>query len=124
MSEDRRRVLVVEDNFLVAASFEEVLTSASFSVVGPFARVAEGEAAIGNGIACAVLDINVRDGSTVNFARRLIESGTPVLFVSGYGKVPESRGPDDPVLTAPRLTKPVDPFDLITEVARLCGRDD
>src|SRR4051812_34780574 len=56
----RRRVLVAEDEFLVAVVLEEDLRAAGCEVVGPFANLAAaGEAARRETFDLAILDINL-----------------------------------------------------------------
>src|SRR5215472_13551026 len=55
-----RRILVVEDNFLVATLLAEVLESVGWQVVGPVAHLAGAlDAAASEGFDAAVLDVNL-----------------------------------------------------------------
>jgi DNA-binding response OmpR family regulator len=80
------RVLVVEDEFLLACSLEEDLLSFGFAVVGPFSGVAQAaQVASTEALDLAVLDINLRGEMVYPLAERLMERGIPVLFLTGYG---------------------------------------
>jgi DNA-binding response OmpR family regulator len=81
-----KRVLVVEDEVLVAMMVEDVLADAGCIVVGPFARVAEALAAARSmAVDVALLDVNVAGEKVFPVAHVLEERGVPFLFVTGYG---------------------------------------
>ena len=82
-----KRVLVVEDELLVAMLVEEMLVDAGCVVVGPFARVAEAVAAArGTEVDVALLDVNVAGEKVFPVAYELERRGVPFLFVTGYGQ--------------------------------------
>jgi DNA-binding response OmpR family regulator len=78
------RVLVVEDEALLAIDIAEYLTDAGFAVVGPATSVAKALSLIGEG-GCdvAVLDFNLRDETAEAIAYELRARGTPFIFLSG-----------------------------------------
>ena len=80
------RVLVVEDEYLVAILIEEILQSAGCVVMGPVPRLPEALDAIDHeDYDVAVLDVNLA-GERVNpVADALSERNVPFLFVTGYG---------------------------------------
>ena len=81
-----KRVLVVEDEYLVALAVEDVLTDVGCVVVGPFARVQEALAALKvEQVDAALLDVNVAGEKVFPVAHALERLGTPFLFVTGYG---------------------------------------
>ena len=80
------RILVVEDEYLVAALIEQILESAGCIVLGPIPRVPEALDAV-NDDDCdaAVLDVNLA-GELINpVADALCERDVPFMFVTGYG---------------------------------------
>jgi PAS domain S-box-containing protein len=86
-SERRLRVLVVEDEAIVALEIEENLTEAGFEVVGPAARVAEALELLNEfGCDAAVLDINLGTETSEPIALFLSEKRTPFITVSGYSQ--------------------------------------
>jgi CheY-like chemotaxis protein len=96
-----RRVLVVEDEPIVAMALEDMLDTLGCVVVGPAARLAEGVAlAERETLDAAVLDINLGGDSSVAIADVLRLRDVPFAFASGYGAVPE--GYDE----APLIEKP------------------
>ena len=81
-----RRVLVVEDELLVAALLQDMLTDLGCAVVGPAARVAEALALIdGEAIDAAVLDVNLNRELSYPVADALVARHIPFLFSTGYG---------------------------------------
>ena len=85
------RVLVVEDEAIIAIDIADQLEAAGFEVVGPAPSVANALASIKSlGCDVAVLDFNLRDETVEEVARELDARGTPFLFLSG---VPRERLP-------------------------------
>jgi len=110
------RVLVVEDEFLVATLIEDMLESAGCVVAGPISRVAEALDAVGHECYdAAVLDVNLAGDRVDPVAEALSRRNIPFVFVTGYGigALPgEFAG-------RPRLCKPFKMSDLIDTVSRL-----
>lgn len=81
-----KRVLVVEDEALIAAMVEDMLTELGAVVVGPASTIAKGLALAGTEmIDAALLDVNVRNERIDPVADVLTGRGIPVLFATGYG---------------------------------------
>ncbi len=82
-----KRVLVVEDELLVAMLVEDMLADAGCVVVGPFPTVAEAVAAARTEtVDVALLDVNVAGEQVFPVAHELEKRGVPFLFVTGYGQ--------------------------------------
>lgn len=109
-----RIILVLEDEYIIASEFSEVLRQAGAVVIGPFPRVKEGLAAVRTGtpINCAVLDVNL-GGERVWPLVDALPLGTPVILTTGYeaGEIPATYA------HLSRIEKPVPPGDLIRAVA-------
>ncbi len=83
---DGRRVMVVEDEALVAMAVAETMTELGYSVVGPFSRVNDAIAALNDEpVAAAILDINLDGQLVYPLAEVLSSRGIPFIFVTGYG---------------------------------------
>jgi two-component sensor histidine kinase/DNA-binding response OmpR family regulator len=97
------RVLLVEDEALVAMVMRDLLMELGFCVVGPFSRTAEAAAAARDGpVAAAVLDINLDGELVYPVADLLAARGIPFVFVTGYGAESiEPRFAHIPVLQKP-----------------------
>jgi PAS domain S-box-containing protein len=79
------RVLVVEDDALIAADLAATLADLDYDPVGPAATVEEAfRLADGGALAAAVLDVNVGGTMSLPLARALARRGVPVIFASGY----------------------------------------
>ncbi len=106
-----RRILIVEDDPMVALDLEEIVLGLAEgeAQVALASSVREAQRALASStFDVALLDIDVLDGKTFEFAQALHERGTPFAFVSG------SR-PDEvpPALQqVPFVPKPYDPADI------------
>jgi CheY-like chemotaxis protein len=82
------RILVVEDDFLLAAGTERALRDAEATVLGPVGHVDQALALIATEApTCALLDINLGEGTQFIVADALRVSGIPFMFVTGYDDV-------------------------------------
>lgn len=111
------RVLVVEDNMLVAMDLIAGLEDVGAQVLGPFARVNDALAQLdGQSVDGAILDVNLLDGLVTPLAEYLIERKIPVVFCTGTALPQElkSRHPDLQV-----CSKPTAPNQLMTRLAGL-----
>ena len=112
---DRPRVLVVEDEALIAMEVVATLEDAGYQVVGPAGTVARALDLVER-IGCdhAVLDVNLGRETAEPVALRLRALGVPFLSLSGYARAqqpPAFHG-------APALSKPLRPKELLEELAR------
>ena len=81
-----RRVLLVEDEMMVAGMLQRMLGDLGYAVVGPATDVDEAMAMIGGGgIDAAVLDINLDGEMSYPVADELTSRGIPFVFSTGYG---------------------------------------
>lgn len=79
------RLLIVEDEPLVAFDNERFLTDEGYEVVATIDRVAEAVGLIvgGTPIDLVLADVNLTDGSGIDVARAAFDHGIAVLFVTG-----------------------------------------
>jgi CheY-like chemotaxis protein len=97
-----RKVLVVEDEPLVAMMVEDMLMELGCTVVGPAMQLAEGlRLAEAADFDAAVLDINLNGARSFPIADLLKERGIPFLFATGYGGGEALEGRQDPVIQKP-----------------------
>jgi len=80
------RILVVEDEYLLADDISRALIDAGAEVLGPVASARDAEAIIAaeSRIDAAVLDINLRDGAVFPAADALASREIPFAFATGY----------------------------------------
>src|SRR5262249_13271230 len=97
------RVMVVEDEALVAMVVSDAMTELGYQVVGPFSRPPDAIAAVKDGdIAAAILDINLAATLAYPVAEELTSRGIPFVFVTGYGvESIDKRFSEIPVLQKP-----------------------
>ena len=114
--QERRRILVVEDDFLVATLLTEILEPVGWQVVGPVAHLATAlEAAASEDLDAAVLDVNLGGQTVYPVAEVLDARRIPFVFVTACGR--EALPPL--FCGRPHLGKPFAPEELIGTVARL-----
>ena len=81
-----KRVLVVEDEPILAMSIEDMLSDFGCIAVGPALSVSDALAmAREEEIDAALLDINMGNGLSFQIADVLLERGVPFCFATGYG---------------------------------------
>ncbi|HYZ44051.1 MAG TPA: hypothetical protein VE667_04255, partial [Xanthobacteraceae bacterium] len=80
------RVLLVEDEILVAMMMKDILTELGFSVVGPFSRLGEAMiAAVHEEINAGIIDVNLGGEFVYPVADVLAARKIPFVFITGYG---------------------------------------
>jgi CheY-like chemotaxis protein len=118
VAERRRRILIVEDEMLVAMSFEDMLTELGYEVAGIASRLDSALAMARDGnFDAAMLDVNLAGDRSFPVADLLIGRGIPFLFATGYG--PE--GIDEKYRGRLVLQKPFLADDLAAAVRGLCA---
>jgi len=104
------RILLVEDEAMVAMIIEDTLCDLGCEIVGPVSNIDRALAAAqaGDRIDGAFLDVNLRGELVYPVAEALAARGVPFAFVTGYGeKGIDARYRDAPVLTKPFLPEAV-----------------
>jgi CheY-like chemotaxis protein len=102
MTQRGKRVLVVEDEALVADMLEQMLLDSGLSVVGPAGTVAAAlTMAATEGIDIAILDVNLRGQRVDPVADQLRARGIPVVFATGYGLASVTPADGSPVICKP-----------------------
>jgi DNA-binding response OmpR family regulator len=110
------KVLIVEDEPIVAFEIEDILREAGFEIVGSVGSLDRALAMLtSSDCDVAVLDANLRGKSVAPVAMALQQRGRPFLFVSGY----ELIDLPDAFPDAPRLGKPFEAGELIAAVRQL-----
>lgn len=119
---DARRILVVEDEYLVARYLTRGLVERGAVVVGPVARVdaalalieqCRGEAALHG----AILDVTLNEQSALPIADRLREECVPFVFATGYDRASLPSRFNDVTL----CVKPVQVHELIKALGDAIG---
>lgn len=99
------RVILVEDEPLVAMMMEDLLTDLGCEIAASLGSLATAMAwleASEERIDGAVLDVNLGGGETVfPLAEALRRRGVPFAFATGYGALPSDRYPETPLIHKP-----------------------
>jgi CheY-like chemotaxis protein len=101
------RVLIVEDEVIVALFLEDLLGEFGYEVAGVASHLDEAMAHAPD-YDLALLDVHLNGRSVFDFADALAARGTPFVFATGYGE----RGIPDRHRSRPVLQKPFTPADL------------
>jgi len=113
-AEGRRRVLLVEDEALVAMLLEDALLDLDCDVVATAGRIEHAmKAAARDSFDLAILDVNRAGDMTYPVARVLSIRAIPFIFVTGYG----ASGLDPEYTGCPVLQKPFRRTDLAAALA-------
>jgi two-component sensor histidine kinase/two-component SAPR family response regulator len=108
-----KRLLLVEDEPLVAMMMSQLIRNLGGEVVGPFGSMAEVDEASVESIDAAVLDVNVAGQLVYPLADRVASLQKPIVFLTGYdAKSIDPRFGDSPI-----LTKPIDERELAAVLA-------
>ncbi|MGH7293235.1 MAG: response regulator, partial [Myxococcota bacterium] len=111
-----RRILLVEDEPLVAMMMTQMIGDMGGEVIGPFGTLRDAiEALPEKGLDAAVLDVNVGGELVYPLAERLARDGTPLMFLTGY----DSKSVDRRFVTSRVLTKPIEEAELASALASL-----
>jgi two-component sensor histidine kinase/DNA-binding response OmpR family regulator len=99
------RILLVEDEPLIAMMMKEALSELDYDVRGPISSVDDALSEIANGtVDGAVLDINLGGTSAYPVADALVARDIPFVFITGYAR----QGVEARFSQTPVLSKPVD----------------
>jgi CheY-like chemotaxis protein len=109
------RVLIVEDEAIIAMTAEDMVTELGCETVGIASTLADAMAAAGKGgFDIALLDINLNGIESLPVADRLRTAGIPFIFTTGYGNA--GRGPENDQV--PLVTKPYQLGDLASAMGK------
>ena len=114
------KVLVVEDEFIIALDLSETVKDMGYALDGPHAGQENAFVAIGHELPdCAILDVQTADGEVYPLADALKDAGVPIIFHSGHVAPDELsvRYPD-----AQAVAKPCPPDQLIVMLQRAVGQ--
>ncbi|WP_347566936.1 response regulator [Mesorhizobium sp. WSM4906] len=117
---DGLRILVLEDEFLIAMDVEQLCRDQGAADVTIVRDLAEID--LGHGLSsfdAAIVDLMLGGVSTLDFAKRLRGEGVPFVFASGYSDAEEIEGSFPEIRL---VAKPYSGDDLIEAVALACGR--
>jgi DNA-binding response OmpR family regulator len=109
-------ILIVEDEYFIAADLARALEAEGATILGPFCDlVLAMKAARENHIDLALLDVNLNGERCYSVAELLEDRAVPFLFLTGYDRatLPER------FRSVPRLTKPFSTGAVLREIGQL-----
>ena len=112
------RVLLVEDEAIIAMTAEDMLEELGCVTAATAATLPEALDAVGGAFDVALLDINLNGRESLPVAARLRELGRPFVFTTGYG----AAGSGADFCDVPLVTKPYQIADLEAAIRRALGR--
>jgi CheY-like chemotaxis protein len=113
------KVLVIEDEALVAMLIEDVLVELGYEPVAVAARLNDAmDQARTLTVDLAIVDINLNGQRTDPVVEVLNARGIPFVFASGYG----AAGVSEPWKHVPVVQKPFQPRDLASAIRRALSR--
>jgi CheY-like chemotaxis protein len=84
---EARRILLVEDEPMIAFALEDMVLELGYEVVGPAHRLSEALALVASAkFDAAVLDVNLNEEPSFPVADLLRKRGIPFLFATGYAE--------------------------------------
>jgi DNA-binding NtrC family response regulator len=83
-----RRILVVEDDFLIGQDFADTLAGMGFAVLGPVGNIDDALHLLSDTsqIDGVVLDLNLGGEMSYPIADLLLKRGVPFVFTTGYDR--------------------------------------
>jgi DNA-binding NtrC family response regulator len=113
----RARVLIVEDDALIADELAAAVERADGEVLGPVATVEDGLAIVAEEIvAAAILDVHLRDRDVAPIATVLLSRRLPVVFHTGSELPPTIIERFGDAAVCP---KPMDPDQVVLRLLRM-----
>jgi CheY-like chemotaxis protein len=117
-----RRILIVEDDFLVAQVLVDLLEEAGAQIAGPIGSLDEAMRFLENDMQplyAAVLDVNLHGRKSYPIADALTARRVAFVFATGYG----GGILEEKYQRHPRCEKPFDQAALLAALARVEGRE-
>jgi CheY-like chemotaxis protein len=100
-----RLILVVEDEHLIALDVQDIIEGWGCAVIGPVATASAALELIAKDLPdCAILDVQLKEGTSEPVANALRDAGRPFLVMSAYQRSHLTGALRD----APLMSKPVD----------------
>ena len=116
----RVKVLIVEDEVLVALSLKRTLGDLGYAVVGPAVNLEEAwTLARTSPSDIALLDVNIQGETVLPLAESLAAAGHAIVFCSGYGDLPKLEGA---LAGAQTVGKPPAPLELARALSGALNR--
>ena len=109
------RILIVEDEPLVAMMLQKLLTDLGAQIVGPYGTLDDAFGALPRAFDAALLDVNLAGIAIYPLADEITRAGVPIVFLTGY----QAESIEPRFRNAAVLTKPIEARDLVATLQRL-----
>jgi DNA-binding response OmpR family regulator len=112
------KILIVEDELLIAMLLEDMVAGGGYGVMGPYSRAAPALRQLEDEMpAAAILDVNIQGGTSFPIADALTAKGLPFIFLTGrdYDTLPP------PYSGCPTLKKPASRHELLSALSKMLG---
>jgi CheY-like chemotaxis protein len=118
-----QRILVAEDEVLVAMMLEDTIIDAGGMVLGPVVSVPDAlslldAAKADGGISAAVINLRLGQRTTTELADALTKQGVPFIYATGYNNHDDIEAHQGAMV----LAKPYNPPDLLQALESLLTR--
>lgn len=111
-----KRILLVEDEVMVAMMLEDMLSDLGHEIIGPAYNVSAGLALAQSAqIDIAILDVNLGDGDSSPIGDALVARKIPFILATGYGCATSN------VHSVPVLQKPYLSSDIEHALRNICA---
>ncbi len=111
-----QRILIIEDEPMIALDLKLALAEAGADVVGIASTIDEARELVERpNITAAVVDLRLHGQSVRGVVQRLTDRAVPFLFYSGHDDAPTARSWPK----VPLLTKPQDPAAILNMLAEI-----
>ena len=112
-----RRVMVLEDQYVISSDLADALEELGLKVAGPFATSAEALDWLRQERPdCAILDVQLKHGDCLEVARELRRRDVPMVFFTGDPSWPSLM---EEFADVPTIAKPASVTDLLDALAEI-----
>lgn len=115
---DGLRILILEDEYLIAMDVEQICRDAGASDVAIVDSLTTFEPLAVGGFDAAIIDLMLKGASTLAFAAQLQREGIPFVFASGHG-INDALTREFPGVAL--VEKPYSGNDLVAALAAACS---
>lgn len=111
-----KKILVVEDEYFIAADLKEELASHGSIVIGPVGNLMSSLAILAQEVPhAAIVDVKLQGSKSYQVMEELGRQSVPYLLLTGY----DEQSLPEHLRDLPRLTKPCSAKEVVTRLAEL-----
>jgi DNA-binding NtrC family response regulator len=115
------RILVVEDDAILAWELCSAFEDVGAQVVGPAGTIAEAHRCMAQeGVDAAILDVRLQNEDSMALATKLLDQKCPFIFYTGVSEI--AFGADDRLREVPVVYKPTRSMSVVGRLAHLVAQ--